>query len=161
MPAPAAPEDAPIAEVAAVPDPPVEAAPAPAPVEAPAPPEDVHVTLKSEPAGAEVRDGDEVLGATPLALDVPRERLPRALTLQLPGYARAELVVTAEAPAPPAVALTALPLPPKPAAARPAPDRTPSAAARPRPPKQASPGDRPPSDGTKKPQRELDIILER
>ena len=79
------------------PTPPVEVAPvqAPAPVAPPAPPPPppkpatVTVHVETVPAGAEVRDGDHVLGAAPRDLVLPRSNVPAHLTFELDGYEEA------------------------------------------------------------------------
>lgn len=63
--------------------------PEPAPTPEPTPPprsERVQVVVESVPSGATVSAGGEVLGPTPLAMDLLREGTPRQLELKLAGY---------------------------------------------------------------------------
>lgn len=75
------------------PEPTAEEAPAPVPakVDAPEPPpEPVEVVLTTEPAGAEVFEGQERVGVTPLTLEIPRDQLPRTWTFKLEGHHASE-----------------------------------------------------------------------
>lgn len=63
--------------------------PAPTAAAAPAVPERFSLSLESEPPGAEVLEGDRVLGKTPLTLTIERQSVkaePRAFSLKLSGY---------------------------------------------------------------------------
>jgi hypothetical protein len=53
-------------------DPPAKPEPAPTAPEAPVPPKSVWLDVKTKPVGAQVKRGDEILGVTPLRLEVAR-----------------------------------------------------------------------------------------
>ncbi len=54
------------------------------------------VTIDSMPQGAAVRDGDALLGSTPLILAIDPSAPPRRLVMSLPGYAPHTFVPTAD-----------------------------------------------------------------
>jgi eukaryotic-like serine/threonine-protein kinase len=67
----------------------LHAQPAPAQVPAPPPKKLGRLTVKTDPAGAEVRLGDKLLGLSPLEAQVPLDG-PMSLTLKRRGYAPVE-----------------------------------------------------------------------
>jgi len=83
--------------------PPSEAMPAEvAKVDPPMPPvevvkKEVELRITSTPAGATVKQGDDVLGVTPLARKMPRDAAPVTLQFELAGYAPALREVTLNA----------------------------------------------------------------
>ncbi|HEU4408890.1 MAG TPA: protein kinase [Polyangiaceae bacterium] len=104
------------------------------------------VTLRSAPAGALVREGDAVLGNTPLTLVVANEAVrlaPRRLVVELEGH-KARSVALEAGSSPRTIALSLEPLPaPAPPASAPAPAEHASAGPKPahRPKKDAWPKD--------------------
>jgi len=108
-PAPAV-EPAPSLPAPVLAPPPVVPASAPGPTPAPTPPEPppavepvrpalpatVTVKVESVPAGAAVSSGGEVLGNTPLELDLMREGSPRALEFKLAGHEPVTAAVSAQ-----------------------------------------------------------------
>ena len=72
------------------------------------------VTLQSSPTGATVREGEAVLGQTPLTLTVPADAAaPRTFTLEAADHLPAELTWDPTSATPPAP-ITLTPAPPKP-----------------------------------------------
>jgi len=124
----------------------------------------VAVTVTTEPAGATVFDGERLVGATPIVVQLPRDGAPHTLIVKRDGYLTAERVVSGKDDRALKLRLTPKPVeepeeppppapPPKPVAVAtpPPPKAVAKAAAKAEPPKPVAPKKhhaRPPKEDT-------------
>lgn len=139
----------------------------------------VAVTVTTEPAGAQVFDGERLLGNAPLVVKLPRGDEPHTLSVRKDGYLAAMRVVTAKQDQPLKLRLSPKPVeekeeaPPPTVTPPPAPapvatrtaTRTPAKAPRPSPPEpprtavKASPVVRPAKPHHGRPQKKEDTLI--